>query len=364
MLIFTVAYIRHIICIICCLLQNIINSFSETVIEIMADEREAIIQVYFEMGLQYKDIVRALAIYHDLVISERHLKRILKGMGLFRRKGYCSITDLVNFIGRQLQESGKQHGYRWMAQKCQVNGIKCTQEEVRITLSVLDPEGSQQRKGRRLLRRTYIAKGPNFIWHFDAYDKIKRFGFCISGCIDGFSRSMIWLNCYTTSSNPKVIGGYFVEAVSSLGGCPLTMRGDRGTENVCVRQFQMFLRRGGDDNRAGERSYLEGPSTANQRIEYFWNFLRRQCTDYWICHFRDIEAEGNFDGGFIDINLLQYCYMHLVQVGYISKIVFIHLLFYSIIHFLSLRIFLSIIHMHDAVGSIPSQASPLLSNKY
>jgi hypothetical protein len=60
--------------------------------------------------------------------------------------------------------------------------------------------------------------------------------------------------------------------------------------------------------------YLEGPSTANQRIEYFWNFLRRECTDFWICFFRDVEADGHFDGSFLDINLLQYCFMHLVQV--------------------------------------------------
>jgi hypothetical protein len=77
------------------------------------------------------------------------------------------MTDIVNFIDKQLKESGKLHGYRWMAQKCLVNGLKFTQEEVRIILCTLDPEGSQQRKGRRLLRCSYMSKGPNFIWHLD-----------------------------------------------------------------------------------------------------------------------------------------------------------------------------------------------------
>lgn len=284
----------------------------------MDAERDAIINVYFEMELKYCDIVRALALYHDIVISERHLKRILNGMGLFRRKGYSDVIDVISFVELQLKESGRQHGYRWMTQKCSVNGLKCTQEDVRVILRILDPEGSQQRKGRRLLRRSYISKGPNFIWHCDSYDKLKRFGICINGCIDGYSRHIIWMNCYITSSDPKVIGGYFVNAVSSLEGCPLVIRSDRGTENVRVRQFQIFFRRDGNDDRAGERSYIEGPSTANQRIEYFWNFLRRECTDFWICHFQDIEADGNFDGQFLDINLLQYCYMHLVQVPLLS----------------------------------------------
>lgn len=48
----------------------------------------------------------------------------------------------------------------------------------------------------------------------------------------------------------------------------MVIRGDLGTENVRVRQFQRYLRRNGDDCRAGERSYLEGKGTANQRIEY------------------------------------------------------------------------------------------------
>ena len=70
----------------------------------MATQREDIINVYFGMGLKYCDIVRALAIYHDIIISEKHVKRILKSMGL-----YSDITDVIDFIEQQLKESGKQH---------------------------------------------------------------------------------------------------------------------------------------------------------------------------------------------------------------------------------------------------------------
>ena len=225
------------------------------------------------------------------------------------------MADVITFVEEQLRQSGRQHGYRWMANKCKMMGLTCTQDDVRIILRTLDPEGVKQRQRRRLIRRTYVSKGPNYIWHFDRYDKLKRFGFCVNGCVDGYSRLMIWLNCYTTSSDPKVIAGYYLEAVSSMGGCPLVLRGDLGTENSKVRQMQRYFRRNGNDNRAGEHSYLEGPSTANQRIEYFWNFLRRECTDFWICLFRDLEADGNFDSSFLDVNILQYCFMHLVQVS-------------------------------------------------
>ena len=30
-----------------------------------------------------------------------------------------------------------------------------------------------------------IWQGPNFLWHCDGYDKLKPYGLCIHGCIDG-----------------------------------------------------------------------------------------------------------------------------------------------------------------------------------
>lgn len=267
------------------------------------------------MGLKYGDIVKALAVYQDRTISERHVKRLLKRMGLSRRKNYSDVHGIVSYIQLQLQESGRLHGYRWMTQKCSDNGFKCTQDGVRTILGILDPEGCDLRQKRCLRRRAYISQGPNYIWHFDSYDKIKRFGFCINGCTDGFSRRIIWLNCYISSNDPKIIGGYYVKSVQCFGGCPKLIRGDHGTENVLVRQIHTFFRRNGTDERSGERSYLSGPSTANQRIEYFWNFLRRQCMEFWMNHFIQLEADGDFDGSFLQINVLRYCYMHLIQVS-------------------------------------------------
>lgn len=69
-------------------------------------------------------------------------------------------------------------------------------------LRQIDPEGVDQRKGKRLKRRLYHCKvtccyktkkkllfcvqGPNYIWHLDGYDKLTPFGLSIHGCIDGY----------------------------------------------------------------------------------------------------------------------------------------------------------------------------------
>ena len=67
----------------------------------------------------------------------------------------------------------------------------------------IDPQGVQERKRYRLRRRRYFAPGPDFVWHLDGYDKLKSFGFSIHGCLDGFSRRILWLEVGTTNKIQK-----------------------------------------------------------------------------------------------------------------------------------------------------------------
>ncbi|KAL5468911.1 hypothetical protein EMCRGX_G030062 [Ephydatia muelleri] len=58
--------------------------------------------------------------------------------------------------------------------------------------TVMDPIASRLRKVKRLTRRTYVNKGPNWCWHIDGYDKLKPFGFPIHACIDGCLIVFLW----------------------------------------------------------------------------------------------------------------------------------------------------------------------------
>ena len=67
------------------------------------------------------------------------------------------------------------------------------------------------------------------------------------GCIDGFSRYIVWMEAYTTNNDPRVIADYFVSSAARLGGCPERQRADRGTENAHVEikvdmTFQLYPR--------------------------------------------------------------------------------------------------------------------------
>ncbi|XP_062517795.1 uncharacterized protein LOC134193026 [Corticium candelabrum] len=92
--------------------------------------------------------------------------------------------------------------------------------------AVTDPNGVQERRGRKLKRRVYRNKGPNYLWHMDGYDKLKPYGFACHACIDGFSRRILWLHVAITNNQPDVIAGYFLACIEALGGCPKIIRAD------------------------------------------------------------------------------------------------------------------------------------------
>ena len=267
---------------------------------------ETFIIFYFSLGLSYSDILWFLAVDHNLIISLRTLKRRLSQLRLFRRKHKSPLIDVASFIQEQISHSGFQHGYRWMYQKCLLTGFNISRSDVALLLSVLDPAGCELRKKKRLRRRRYYAKGPNYLWHLDSYDKLKHYGICINGCIDGFSRKIIWCKVTSSSSDPSIIGGHFVEALETLGACPKLVRGDRGTENKFVAIMQSFL--------SQTESFIYGPSTSNQRIESFWRMLRMECCQFWIETFGFLKDEGYFDGSIIDKNLIQFVFIQVVQV--------------------------------------------------
>lgn len=69
---------------------------------------------------------------------------------------------------------------------------------------------------------------------------------------------MIWLNAYKTSSDPSVIGAYYLESVNYLEGCPHIVRPDLGTENSTTCTLQGFLRDEDTDAFSGDKKLYVG----------------------------------------------------------------------------------------------------------
>ena len=227
------------------------------------------------------------------------------------------MNAVVDAIENALQMgNGTSVGYRLMHQKiCSSYGLVVDRETVRLALKALDPEGVQRRSNNRLRRRKYQqANGPNFLWHIDGYDKLKPFGFCIHGAIDGYSRRIMWLEVDHSNNNPIVIAKYFLKTVRSLGGTSRIVRGDCGTENCYVAAIQRFFREGHEDVFQGDNSFMYGRSVSNQRIEAWWSMLRKLNTDFWINYFKDMRDIGLYnDDDILHVECLKFCFMPVIR---------------------------------------------------
>lgn len=164
-----------------------------------------IVGVYFHFGFQQREILEVLSHQHGIIMCLRTLQNILRRNRLYRRTYFTDIVDVAAFINQQLETSGQMLGYRMMHSRCIQEGLVVQRETVRLVIGILDPEGVSHRRARRLRRRRYYNPGPNFMWHLDSNDKLKPYGLCINGCVDGFSRHIMWLKVYSTNSDPKVI---------------------------------------------------------------------------------------------------------------------------------------------------------------
>ena len=100
-------------------------------------------------------------------------------------------------------------------------------------------------------------KGPHHLWHHDGHHKLIRYGLITHGCIDGNTRSVIYLAIKDNNSSTTVLQ-LFEQGVQEFM-LPSRVRGDRGGENRKVADY-MIRRRG-----QGRKSYMTGSSKWNTR---------------------------------------------------------------------------------------------------
>ncbi|KAL6417714.1 hypothetical protein ACFW04_012558 [Cataglyphis niger] len=90
--------------------------------------------------------------------------------------------------------------------------IFISRHQIRETLNTIDPIRTANRGSRAIKKKTYKVATPNSLWHMDAH--LKLWSFVIHGCIDGYSRLIIYLIC-ETSIQAKPVINFFANAVNS-----------------------------------------------------------------------------------------------------------------------------------------------------
>ena len=273
------------------------------------DDEDNLLRYYFYRGFKHLEIIQFLSKYHDITVSHSTLKRRLRVLGLKRRRPEYDIAEVRNAVRRLLDGPDSCRGYRSIWHTLQLNGLQVPRMVVQQVMKELDPEGARERGGHRLKRRVYHNLGPNNAWHCDGYDKLKPFGFPIHGCIDGWSRKILWLFVTRSNNLPDNIAMYYLEAVNEMNGCPLDLVTDRGTENGKMAGIHSFLR-----NDPNSHRYVHLPR--NQRIEGWWSFFRKSHTDWWINFFKDLCDTMVVDmTNELEKECLWYCFASTIQAS-------------------------------------------------
>ena len=130
----------------------------------------------------------------------------------------------------------------------------------------------------------------------------------VHGCIDGFSRKIMFLKCNSSNLSETVLQ-LFLTAVEEHGGLwPSRIRVDRGVENVKVCDAMVAMRGNGRD------SFIAVPSTRNQRIERLWRDVFRCVCHYFYYIFYAMEQCQLLD---ID-NMIYMFLLHLIFIPHIN----------------------------------------------
>ena len=267
----------------------------------------------FNNNHPYEEILEQLRHHHQIDVSLSTLKRWLRGNNMRRRPlqhNRSRYSTVVSSVAKELQGSGSRIGYRRVFKSLCNKGILCRRDDVRKILKVLDVEGVRLRKRRRLHKRKYRSTGPNHAWHIDGHDKLKPYGFSIHGCIDGFSRKLLWLEVEISNKKPEIIANYYLRAVKQAGGIPYKLKADNGTEHAQIEPMHQHLTL---LNRDDPESFSIIPSTSNQRIEGFWSKLERDRIGWWRAFLKDLSDMGLLSSDPALIEAARYCFMHLIR---------------------------------------------------
>ena len=236
---------------------------------------------------------------------------------------YTTDIDTVReAVSKEMDGPGKLLGYRAMNLKLRTeHNIKVPRHLVHTVMQEVDPEGLEERsilKKKKKKKIPFQSEGSLWLVSLDGHDKLYgyqnwTFPLGVYGCLDTFSRKILFLFLCYSNSDPDVIGKRYLQYLVRTGTLPRYLRIDKGTETGKMCTIHTYLASKLDLFDDPLSSIIYGPSTSN-KIERWWRDLHHRLEKYFKDQLTTLLNGREYDSGdIIDRQILAYVYLPVVQ---------------------------------------------------
>ncbi|XP_068674224.1 uncharacterized protein [Montipora foliosa] len=139
------------------------------------------------------------------------------------------------------------------------------------------------------------------------------FPLAVYGLQDAYSGYILYLKLWTSNSDPKIIGRWYLQHLYESKVISNNLRLDKGTETGYMATIHSYLRQQGDASSNGTDTVHYGPST-NNKIERWWRELHNRLERFFKRQLLMLLERGHYDpNNQTDRNLLAFIYIPVIQ---------------------------------------------------
>ena len=132
---------------------------------------------------------------------------------------FTDITDgNLRIVIQEIYDRHVHCGVVMMMGHLRSQGVIVQRQRVRNIMQEIDPANCALRWSMRIRRRVYSVPTANYLWHLDTHHALIRWRLVTAGCIDGYSRLVVFL-AISDNNRADTVLNLFQNAVARYG-CP------------------------------------------------------------------------------------------------------------------------------------------------
>ena len=251
------------------------------------------------------------------------LDRRLRQFGIHYIYYDTPLAVVSDAVQKELEGPGRLLGYRALNQKLRTeHNVQVPRHLVYNMIAELDPEGLEARslqRQKKKLKGQFTSEGPLWVASLDGHDKLcgfqnSTFPLGVYGCIDTFSRKILFLFVCHSNSNPLIVGKMYLRYLFETELLSRNLRVDRGTETGKMATIHVYLLNKHEVMNDPTDAIIYGPSTSN-KIERWWRELHERLEKFFKEQLTMLLRGREYDPhSALDRQLLAYVFIPVVQL--------------------------------------------------